>query len=82
MTENMRQLVKLRDEFRSGPGRVEGLISVGFGKDADGLCLRVTVDRNLPMPVLPSTFGSLPVHVEPGSRGVVALGSAAEIAAS
>jgi hypothetical protein len=81
MTENMRQLLKLRDEFHSGLGSIEGLISIGFGKDAAGPYLRVTVDRSSPMPALPATFRNMPVHVERGSRGVVALGSAAEIPA-
>ena len=82
MTANMRHLLKLRDEFRSGLGSVEGLISVGFGKNAAGPYLRVMVDRDRPTPVLPATFRSMPVRVERGSRGVVAIGSAADIATS
>jgi hypothetical protein len=76
----MRELLELRDEFRRGLAGVVGLVSVGFGKDAAGPCLRVVVDRDLPRPSLPASFRGMPVQVQPGSRGVVALGCAAEIA--
>lgn len=76
MTANMRQLLKLRDEFRAR-FPVEGMISLGFAKSADGLCLSVVVDRESPEPTLPDRFEDFAVRVERGSRPVWALGSAA-----
>jgi hypothetical protein len=75
MTANMRQLLKLRDEFRRR-FPIEGLISVGFAKGSDGLCLSVVVDRASPPPALPDRFRDFEVRVERGSRPVVALGYA------
>jgi len=78
----MRELMRLRDEFRRRFVGVDGLVSVGFGKTAEGTCLRVVVDRSRPEPLLPRTFRGLPVRVELGSPAVLAIGSAAELTAS
>jgi hypothetical protein len=75
MTARMRELLKLRDEFRSRFADIDGLISVGFSNSGDGVCLSVVVDRRSPEPALPHRFRNLQVRVERGSRPIVALGS-------
>jgi hypothetical protein len=76
MTASMRQLLQFRDEFRAR-FPVEGMISLGFSKSADGLCLSVVVDRDSPEPALPDRFRDFAVRIERGSRPVWALGSVA-----
>src|SRR5215472_17168809 len=64
MTAKMRELLRLRDDFRSRFPDLDGLISVGFSKSPDGLCLSVVVDRDSPQPELPDRFRDMQVRVE------------------
>jgi hypothetical protein len=75
MTPSMRDLLQLRDAFRRRLDGVDGVVSIGFAKSADGPYLRVVVDRSSAEPNVPSGFRGLPVRLVHGSPAVLALGS-------
>jgi hypothetical protein len=82
MTANMRELLRLRDEFRKRFPDVDGLISVGFARSPNGLCLSVVVESDSPEPGPPDRFRGMRVRVDRGSRPVLALGSSAQFGPS